>query len=80
VVVRQFGVSSSRAPATQSFRDYRIDVLRGVSILLVLMLHFHLAYDLTASPFATLFPAKFVEAVARNGNYGVTIFSSFPVS
>ena len=55
-------------------RDHRIDVLRGVSILLVLILHFHIAYDLAESPFATFFSARFIEALARNGNYGVTIF------
>jgi peptidoglycan/LPS O-acetylase OafA/YrhL len=65
---------SSLGPSAQNLRDYRIDVLRGVSILLVLILHFHLAYNLVASPFATLFSARFVRAVARNGNYGVTIF------
>jgi peptidoglycan/LPS O-acetylase OafA/YrhL len=67
-------VSPSSALRTQNVRDYRIDVLRGISILLVLILHFHLAYNLANSPFATWVSAKFVEAVARNGNYGVTIF------
>jgi len=66
--------TSSPGPAAQDFRDYRVDVLRGVSILLVLILHFHLAYNLAVGPFATLFSARFVRAVARNGNYGVTIF------
>ncbi len=66
--------TSSQKPPSQNPRDYRIDVLRGVSILVVLILHFHLAYNLVASPFATLFSARFVRAVAQNGNYGVTIF------
>lgn len=66
----------SRSPAlrTRNVRDYRIDVLRGVSILLVLILHFHLAYNLAKSSFASWFSPNFVTAVARNGNYGVTIF------
>lgn len=48
--------------------------MRGVSILLVLLLHFHLAYNLVQSPFAKIFGADFVRAISRNGNYGVTIF------
>ena len=48
--------------------------MRGVSILVVLILHFHLAYNLVQSPFARIFGADFVSAVSRNGNYGVTIF------
>ena len=55
-------------------RDHRIDILRGVSILLVLILHFHLAYNLVESPFSRILSSTFVEALARNGNYGVTIF------
>jgi peptidoglycan/LPS O-acetylase OafA/YrhL len=66
--------ASSPRPPAQNLRDYRIDVLRGVSILLVLILHFDLAYNLAIGPFAAIFSAKFVCAVARNGNYGVTIF------
>jgi peptidoglycan/LPS O-acetylase OafA/YrhL len=55
-------------------RDHRIDVLRGASILVVLILHFHLAYNLVISPFATVLSSRFVHAVVWNGNYGVTIF------
>lgn len=55
-------------------RDPRIDVLRGVSILVVLLLHFDIAYRLSQGFFASLFSAKAVNAFARNGNYGVTIF------
>jgi peptidoglycan/LPS O-acetylase OafA/YrhL len=61
-------------PQIAGARDHRIDILRGVSILLVLILHFHIAYNLVDSPFATLLSARFVEAISRNGNYGVTIF------
>lgn len=56
-------------------RNYRIDILRGVAILLVLLHHFNIPYKLhdtwlgmsvLGEPFSTL--------VARNGNYGVTLF------
>ena len=56
-------------------RSYRIDILRGVAILLVLLHHFNIPYKLhdtwlgmsvLGEPFSTL--------VARNGNYGVTLF------
>jgi peptidoglycan/LPS O-acetylase OafA/YrhL len=46
-------------------RDDLIDVLRGVAILLVLLLHFHIAYR---------FDNRLVGKIAWNGNYGVTIF------
>lgn len=45
-------------------RNARIDFLRGISIFLVLMLHFILTY-----PLGNIFHLLF-----RNGNYGVTIF------
>lgn len=56
-------------------RNYRIDILRGVAILLVLLHHFNIPYKLhdtwlgisvLGEPLSTL--------VARNGNYGVTLF------
>src|SRR5258708_4908438 len=55
-------------------RSELVDVMRGVSILLVLILHFQIAYRLDQGFFATFLSEKFVRAVARNGNYGVTIF------
>ena len=45
-------------------RSRRIDTLRGIAILLVLLHHFSIAYPLP----------EFVRAVVRNGNFGVTIF------
>ncbi len=48
-------------------RDELIDVLRGLAIILVLMLHFHLSYPLVFSDSLAL---NFL----MNGNYGVTIF------
>ena len=55
-------------------RDARIDLLRGIAILLVLLLHFSLTYKLTQSPLAAWFTPQFVRAVIVNGNYGVTMF------
>lgn len=44
-------------------RQQRIDAIRGVAILLVLLNHFNIAYRLDA-----------LRLLARNGNYGVTLF------
>ncbi len=55
-------------------RDARIDVLRGIAIAVVMLLHFSLTYRLTQSPLATWLTPQFVRALIINGNYGVTIF------
>jgi peptidoglycan/LPS O-acetylase OafA/YrhL len=55
-------------------RDYRIDVLRGLAILSVLLLHFHFAYNLLKSPMALLLPKPYLVNLVWNGNYGVTVF------
>ncbi|MFM0040849.1 acyltransferase family protein [Paraburkholderia sediminicola] len=55
-------------------RNSRIDVIRGVSILLVLFHHFNIAYRLNDTWLAKAFGWEAVRAVARNGNYGVTMF------
>ncbi|MDN7352927.1 acyltransferase family protein [Acetobacter senegalensis] len=55
-------------------RNRRIDLLRGVAILLVLFHHFCIAYPLNHSSLAMLLTPEGVRAVARNGNYGVTLF------
>ncbi|WUR13574.1 acyltransferase [[Empedobacter] haloabium] len=57
-----------------SHRNPHIDLLRGAAIASVLVLHFALAYGLKDSPLGSLFGPAFVTAVARNGNYGVTVF------
>ena len=55
-------------------RNARIDLLRGVAILVVLLLHFSLTYRLSQSPIADWLTPRFVRALIVNGNYGVTMF------
>jgi peptidoglycan/LPS O-acetylase OafA/YrhL len=55
-------------------RNRRIDLIRGISILLVLFHHFNIAYPLDDTVLARAFGWEAVRAVARNGNYGVTMF------
>jgi peptidoglycan/LPS O-acetylase OafA/YrhL len=55
-------------------RNGPVDLLRGVAILLVLLLHYSLSYRLSNSPLADWFGADAVRAVVNNGNYGVTMF------
>jgi peptidoglycan/LPS O-acetylase OafA/YrhL len=45
-----------------------------VSVLLVLLHHFNIAYVLRDTPLAHAFGWDAVHAVVRNGNYGVTMF------
>ncbi|MEN9864963.1 MAG: hypothetical protein RL748_553, partial [Pseudomonadota bacterium] len=51
----------------------RIDFLRGIAILCVLLLHFALAFGLKNSPLGTIFPPAWLRVVF-SGNYGVTMF------
>ncbi len=55
-------------------RSQRTDLIRGISIFLVLFHHFNIAYRLDETLLARAFGWDTVRAVARNGNYGVTMF------
>jgi len=55
-------------------RSNGVDLLRGIAILLVLILHFHLTYRLHLLPFDLPWLSDAIKAVSRNGNYGVTMF------
>ncbi|MCE9660360.1 MAG: acyltransferase [Burkholderiales bacterium] len=55
-------------------RDPVVDLLRGVAIGVVLLLHFSLTYRLAASPLGDLLSPAALRAVVNNGNFGVTIF------
>lgn len=55
-------------------RSHGVDLLRGTAILLVLILHFHLTYRLDVLSFNLPWLDDAIRAVARNGNYGVTMF------
>ena len=55
-------------------RNPRIDVMRGMSIVLVLLHHFWIAYLANDPGFANMLGAGFLHAVFRNGNYAVTMF------
>lgn len=57
-----------------NLRNQKIDLLRGIAILLVLLLHFHLTYHLDQSILNHIFSSNFISTFASNGNYGVTIF------
>ena len=49
-------------------RNAPIDLLRGVAITLVLLLHFSLTYRLSKSPLADWFGVDAVRAVVNRGN------------
>ena len=56
-------------------RNYKIDILRGVSILLVLIHHFNIPYKLHDTFLGILIGGESLSTlIARNGNYGVTMF------
>ncbi len=57
-----------------NYRNPRIDLLRGLAILAVLVLHFNLAYHIDQSALSNIFSLDFIKRIASNGNYGVTMF------
>jgi peptidoglycan/LPS O-acetylase OafA/YrhL len=64
---------SSRQALVLKSRNLYIDSLRGVAIVLVMLLHFGLAYGFKLPLPAFVSPA-FVRAVLVSGNYGVSMF------
>ncbi|HUB91308.1 MAG TPA: acyltransferase [Dyella sp.] len=55
-------------------RNLYVDMLRGISILLVMLLHYTLSYRLVSSPLQRWIPAPTLHAIFYNGNYGVSMF------
>ena len=56
-------------------RNYKIDLLRGVSILLVLIHHFNIPYKLQDTFLGIQIGGESLSTlIARNGNYGVIMF------
>ena len=54
-------------------RNPYVDTLRGVAIILVMLLHFGLAYGFKL-PLPAAVPSTWVRAVLVSGNYGVSMF------
>jgi peptidoglycan/LPS O-acetylase OafA/YrhL len=68
-------MSSNPAPHIErEARNLYIDMLRGVSILLVMLLHYSLSYHLQISPLQQWVSIPTLRAIFYNGNYGVDIF------
>lgn len=55
-------------------RNQYIDILRGISIVLVMLLHYCLAYRLHLSPLSEWIPVQTLRTIFFNGNYGVSVF------
>src|SRR3990167_4251330 len=55
-------------------RNQKIDFLRGIAIIAVLILHFNLSYHIGESALNKIFSVDFIKTIASNGNYGVTMF------
>ncbi len=57
-----------------STRSPHIDAMRGLSIVLVLLHHFWIAYLINDTAVSQMSGWRFLHAVFRNGNYAVTMF------
>ncbi len=77
------GYGSAEAPQGRSFdaaqgRDWRrldgVDLLRGLSILLVVVLHTNIRIHFQRTPMGLHLPLWLVNAIAWNGDNGVTLF------
>jgi peptidoglycan/LPS O-acetylase OafA/YrhL len=55
-------------------RNLHIDILRGISIVLVMLLHYSLAYRLHLSPLNEWIDLQTLRTIFFNGNYGVSVF------
>jgi len=55
-------------------RNLCIDMLRGISIILVMLLHYTLSYRLVSSPLRQWIAPSILHAIFYNGNYGVSMF------
>ena len=55
-------------------RNSRIDRLRGLSIVLVMLHHFNIPYTLDGTTLSRVVGWQTVHAIVRNGNYAVTMF------
>lgn len=67
-------ISHAATPESGKGRNLYIDLLRGVSIVLVMLLHYTLSYRLVSSPLRQWISAPTLRAIFYNGNYGVDIF------
>ena len=55
-------------------RNLHIDMLRGMSIVMVMLLHYSLTYRLHASPLNEWLSVPTLRTIFFNGNYGVSVF------
>jgi peptidoglycan/LPS O-acetylase OafA/YrhL len=55
-------------------RNLYIDMLRGLSIVMVMLLHYSLTYRLHASPLNEWVSVPTLRTIFFNGNYGVSVF------
>jgi peptidoglycan/LPS O-acetylase OafA/YrhL len=71
--MRTQSLTTSLEPA-QKDRSGFIDLLRGISILLVVLYHGNNFFTIQSSGVSPLFPPPLVHILFQNGYYGVTIF------
>jgi len=55
-------------------RNPNIDLLRGIAIFTVLLLHHALSYGFRGSTIAEILPKAWLHNLVINGGYGVTMF------
>lgn len=66
--------SSTKTPLVNNQRNIGIDILRGVSILLVILLHINIHFGLKTSFLKDVLSPKLFSFLFWNGFYGVVIF------